>query len=185
MTAHEPIDLELDEIFGAITLCLERRLNLPGLILLYSGLDIAGWLFAQPGQGTRDSFTAFVERYVLPDSGLLCAAIDLYAARCALLHTYTAQSGLSAAGKARTIGYAWGNAKNGDLQTSFERTGRSDIVAVRISDLFEAFRRGAQRFADEIANDPARRASIQEKRRKSYSGLSKELIEAFLQASGT
>ena len=37
------------------------------------------------------------------------SGLDLYAARCGVLHTYTMDSRLSTEGKAKRILYAWGN----------------------------------------------------------------------------
>src|SRR5262245_17794796 len=86
----------LEELLPAIDLCLEGKRFIAALLLLYSGVDSLGWLYAKdeserPGR----RFTKFVDRFLLPGSKLNCNSADLWAARCAVLHTMTADSDLS------------------------------------------------------------------------------------------
>lgn len=178
-----PFDLGFGKIFEAIELCFERRLELPALMLIYAAIDIAGWLSSGGQEDVRASFTAFVDRCMLPGSGLLASSLDLYAARCAVLHTYTSESDLSSQGKARVVGYAWGNASARDLQTSFDRIGRSDMVAVHINELFAALRRGVDQLAADIAKDPSRLNAVQDRRRKGYGDLPRSVLQSFLDAT--
>jgi hypothetical protein len=73
------------------------------LIVLYAGIDSLAWLSADEEIVTGKSFIAWTERYMLPGRFLRGIGTDLYAARCALLHTRTAQSRLSRSGSARQI----------------------------------------------------------------------------------
>jgi len=84
-------------LLKAIDTCLKNELQLPGLILLYTGIDSMAWLNRPKLQPDvrRNDFIYWVNRYLLPDSGLACEALDLYAARCALVHSYTSESSLT------------------------------------------------------------------------------------------
>jgi hypothetical protein len=94
--------------------CAQKRLQLPALIVLYSAIDITAWLAnddTSAGVGKR--YMAWVDQYLLKAKPMSCTSADLYAARCGVLHTLTAESDMNAKGKARQIAYAWGN-KNAD-----------------------------------------------------------------------
>ena len=86
--------LELD---SAIDLCLSKSLSMPALMLLYTGIDIAGWVEAtieETGIKGREAFVAWVDKYMKPRTTLGCSALDLYAARCGVLHTMAPDSDL-------------------------------------------------------------------------------------------
>src|SRR5437764_14091045 len=94
--------IDLRDLIRAVRLCLAQHLPLPALMLLYAGIDTAGWLAADdPKAPVGQRFTEWVDRYLLPRTTLKVTALELYAARCAVLHTMTARSDLSDAGKAR------------------------------------------------------------------------------------
>src|SRR4051812_8319969 len=115
-----------DQLVFGIHHCLRLKLILPALILLYTGFDVMGSVESQPGEGTRASFTRWVEKYVLVQGTLPCTALDLYAARCGVLHTFTAEADLVANQKARRIIYAWGTGNQDDLQTAVQDLGKTD-----------------------------------------------------------
>src|SRR2546430_3498723 len=103
-------------LLGAgIEACLQNSLSAPALILLYSGIDTAGWLDSDQQYATRSSFISWVDKYLLRAKKLACTALDLYAARCGLVHIFTPDSHLSARGDARRICYAWGRGRAEDL----------------------------------------------------------------------
>jgi len=84
--------------FLAIDLCLTNNLLMPALVLIYSGIDTFAALNrkATKDKVTRDDFIEWCNLYFLPsNNNLKCNGRDLYAARCAVLHTYTAVSDLS------------------------------------------------------------------------------------------
>lgn len=158
--------------FKGIALLEQAQLIQPCLVLLFSTIDAAAALDV-PGDGdvTRAAFVSWVERYVLPGSGLRCTALELYAARCGLLHSLTAFSKLSREGKARTISYAWGAASVDDLHITVRVLGRVDIVGVHVTKLQEALRVGFQSFLLDIASDASRLAAVRKRAAKLFSHL--------------
>ena len=86
----------------AIHLCLDNHLRMPALILIYSGIDIMAALSrpAAAEKVVRADYIAWAERYMRCQERLGVSGIELYAARCGVVHTATADSQLSNEGKA-------------------------------------------------------------------------------------
>jgi len=157
-------------LLKAIDTCLKNELQLPGLILLYTGIDSMAWLNRPKLQPDvrRNDFIYWVNRYLLPDSGLACEALDLYAARCALVHSYTSESSLTRQGKAKEIAYPWGKGGAKKLQKAMNSVDKNRAIAVHIEDLFHAFQNGIERFKEALSNDPIRAQLVFERIAKKY-----------------
>lgn len=95
----------------AIGTCLSADLPEAALALIYSGIDTLGLLAAPPTvqDANGDTFKQWCVKYILPRvqpvEGGPINAIDLWAARCGVLHTSTPLSALERAGKAHQIWY--------------------------------------------------------------------------------
>src|SRR5271155_2141189 len=121
--------------------CIKHKLHLPALVLIYSGIDTAGWLDSPERDATKGSFMNWVNNYLLKAKALRCTAIDLYAARCGLLHTFSPDSRLSFEGKARRICYTWGSASVQDMHRTIDLTNSAtEFVAVHVDELYEGWR---------------------------------------------
>lgn len=146
------------ECFGAISLVLENRLIQPALVLLYSTMDAAASLErARSGEDVSSTdFRKWTTRYVLRDRRLQCTALELYGARCGVLHSFSAHSRLSRGGKCRTLGYAWGEAKVEDLRAFLETERTSNVVGVQVEHLAEALEAGFYLFVKEVRKDKRR-----------------------------
>lgn len=155
---------------NAIELCLKKVLLLPGLILIYSGIDIMAWLYRPENQPDvqRQDFIEWTEEFLLPGSGLSCDAIDLYSARCSLVHSNIPKSKLTREGRAKQLGYAYGPAKVSDLQKIIDDSGKSSTdVAVHIDSLFEAFTKAIGNYMNFLSENPEK-ADIVLTHAKSY-----------------
>jgi hypothetical protein len=162
---------------SGIDACIEKKLNCPALILIYSGIDTVGWLDSSEYCATRTSFMKRVDAYLLKAKPLQCTSLDLYAARCGLLHTSTPDSKLSYVGKARRICYAWGIASVKDLQRTIHLTNKTDeYVAVHVNDLYEAWRLGVLQFTEELEKDPDRKSRVYKKAGKFFSELGLDTV---------
>jgi hypothetical protein len=90
----------------AIRVCLESRLPEAAITLLYAGIDTLGLLDAPAGQldTDRKSFCNWCDRYIVPSlfttDGEQVRALDLYAARCCILHVSSPISKLTRDGNA-------------------------------------------------------------------------------------
>ena len=78
----------LKTLFLAIETCIQDKRILPALMLIYSGVDILASL--EQGKSTRSSFIKWVDEYLLKAHSFPCTSLELYAARCGILHTLTA-----------------------------------------------------------------------------------------------
>jgi len=174
----------LMRLVAAIHLCAGHQLVTPTLILLYCGIDIAGWLATR--QETTPVARRFIEwtsKYLLPGSPLKCRAVELYGARCGLVHTLTADSDLSAGGKARKIIYASGVSKVDTLQelTAFSKLEHT-YVAVQLEDLIGAFAKGLEKFLGELEHNPKRAERAFVRAELLFTDMSNDYAEGCLQA---
>ena len=169
------------QLGAGVEACLEKRLIASGLVLLYSAIDIASWVASDnPNASVRDYFTAWVDGYMLPGKPLRCTALELYSARCGLVHTLTPDSRLTQRG-VRRIAYAWGIGTSSDLHKLIAMSGSSDkFVAVHVEELYEAWRFGLLAFTTELQKDPQKAAAVYERANKFFANLATEPFEDLL-----
>jgi hypothetical protein len=148
------------ELIESIQDCLDKQRILPCLMLLYVGIDVMASLETS-GKATRKGFIKWVGTYLLKEAALECNAMDLYGARCGIVHTLTAHSDLSRLGKARVVAYAWGNADAQMLRSATKLMKRNDVVHVHVTELVVAFRNGIAAYLDEVGSDSARQQAFE------------------------
>ncbi|MEO2090129.1 MAG: hypothetical protein ABGY75_11610 [Gemmataceae bacterium] len=86
-----------------------------------------------------------------------------------MLHTLTPESKLSAQGKAKQLGYAWGNKDPEEKNLQAAEVGVEDRYAfLHIGELFEGWQRGVKLLEQEMDCDPARLAGISAKAPKFF-----------------
>jgi len=136
------------ELITAIRLLVDSHHAAPALILAYSTMDAMAWLNrpASHDDVTRSDFVDWVDKYLLPGSCLPCTSMDLYSARCALLHSYAAESRLTREGQAREVFYAWGSARAPDLQETIANEGSRNAVALQVEELVKSLSDAVERF---------------------------------------
>ena len=126
------------------------------LVIIYSTIDTCGLLDAPVTQteATGESFQNWVKKYVLTDPALEFNEVDLWGARCAVLHTFTSQSRLSNAGKARQLLYYTGDKSAQHIQNLIAFTKNHENGAhlpVHYGDLAEAVFAGMKSFIPDLA----------------------------------
>ena len=134
---------------------------MPALILIYSGIDIFASL-GRPEQkkaADRNDYIDWCNRY-LPLATLGCDAIDLYAARCGVVHAYGMGSSLSEAGKAVEIIYSWGTANPEDLRRILAQLKVPEKRVLHIETLATAFSNGLAVFLKELESDAEKRKMV-------------------------
>jgi len=156
----QPFFQNMAQLLSAIEDCLEKRRLLPCLTLLYSGIDVVASLERRSDEGTKAAFVRWVTEFLLKSYPLSCTALELYAARCGVVHAFSPESDLSQRGVTRRLIYAWGNAKKSDLAEAAQRLNRTD-VAVQVEELIEGFRRGLVSYREEVVRDPERRRRVE------------------------
>lgn len=81
--------------------CVGKGRVLSCLTLLYSAIDILLTIEKRANKGTRHSFVRWVDSYMLPNDAFQFSALDLYAARCGIIHLFSGDSDLSRKGQAK------------------------------------------------------------------------------------
>lgn len=170
----------LAPLVDAVQLCLEEQFMMPAVILIYSGIDIVGGLAREGShRDTKADFTGWVDLYMLPDPNLGVTSIDLYGARCGLLHNLSPSSGLSERGEAKEVMYAWGNRSANELQTLID-CHSPGWIALHIDALFGAFRRGMDQFFIEVEGDTSRQTLLASRAQLVFEPVSESLMHQIL-----
>jgi hypothetical protein len=141
----------LDAVDAMSTLVKDGKW-LQALIVLYSAIDTLAWSTLPDGDVSGPDFCKWVTIYMDPSKRLGCTAEDLYAARCGLLHSSSAQSRMSRQGKAAELWYATCAARVPSLQQFALHKG-STAKIVGIVPLVEAFAEGTEQFMEALAAD--------------------------------
>jgi hypothetical protein len=146
-------------------------IDLCGLIILYSTIDSLAWLCRPEHQlkVERRDFLAWANRYLIQvkehvdrmchvrDRHLMkvpylrCSALDLYAARCGLIHSYTAESELAARGEAKRVFYTQGDPSRALAEVNEQE--RANVTFLNTAELFAVFRQGVQFFKTDLCSD--------------------------------
>ena len=149
----ESLRSKLHGLLDSIDLLLSRDFHGPSLILVYSTIDILAWLDRSETHEdvTKSDFLSWVDRYLLPILNTIMSSVDMYSARCSLLHSYSPESKLSREGEARELFYSWGTGKSKDLQEIIDTTDR-EAVAIHIERLVDALRSRTLRFLEDVAH---------------------------------
>lgn len=168
----KPFERDLVDTLLAIEKCIEERRHMPTKILIYSLMDSMAWACSPKiERATRKNFETWVQRWMMPRFAMLTIQVrpvDLYAARCAVLHSMTPNSELSRGGNARTIAYAWGRGKVEDLRHALAGTGVSDVVALHYDDLLDVLRNAIADCLSEADTDADLRQLLQSAAEQHY-----------------
>ncbi len=169
-TADEALyNVLLNGIIKDINDAWERKCYRAALILVYCGIDAMAHLTMPAGKDkvTRSDFVGWVDNYMrFRDANkqptLALQGLELYAARCAIVHTYSSEADLHKDGKVkRQIGY-------GDefLPEIAEKSGVDNLVMVSIRGLVDAFSRGVVATLQALKGDADRRKLFGERLEK-------------------
>lgn len=144
MTSDQMIERFAVDTVSAIGLLYANNLYGHVLIVVFSSIDTMGLLDAPPHQvsATGASFKAWVRSYLTPDPRVEFTDVDLWGARCAVLHTFTTESDLSKAGSAKELQYYGGDKATRDAQkfdTLMRTIHGGSHLPVHLDDLIEAF----------------------------------------------
>ena len=181
--ALEALDAQIGELLAGAERCLSDKQTLAALVLIYASIDIMGSLERAEGEGTRKSFIRWADAYLLPRDSLPCTSLELYAARCGVLHTLTADADLTREGKARRILYSWGTAQADELREVSRRL-KKDVVSIHIGDLRQAVVDGVAAYRRDLEHDSARRAAVERQVAQWFTFLPVEVARAFLERTG-
>jgi hypothetical protein len=179
--ALEALRTNVYALLNAIDRCSDVKHPLPALVLIYSGVDVLASLERIPPEGTRASFTRWTDKHLLSSGKLTCTSLELYAARCGVLHSFSADSDLYRDGKVRRLMYAWGTSKKGELDELARRQGRTDVVGIHLDDLRNEFRRALGEYFLQVGDDEARTLLVLQNAGSWLMNVDGELVRNYLQ----
>jgi hypothetical protein len=148
---HAAIDRFTFETVDAVSLLIEG--NLQALVVMYSAIDTLAWSMRAEGDVTRQDFISWVEAY-FDLKTLGCEAADLYAARCGLVHSASAESNLSRKGDATPVYYATDPASAAHLHDWVDELGTNAKV-VGVTALLASLITASEKFSDALDADPS------------------------------
>jgi len=154
------------EIKRGIKIALENRCYGSAIILIYAGIDVMVNLGLPEAQeeATDLNFIKWVEKYIKLESKEKIIGEELYAARCAVLHTYSPESRRTKKGSARIIVYMWG----GHPPVRYDASINKRIVVVSITALAESFFKAIDKFIIDLFADAKIRLVAEERLRKLF-----------------
>lgn len=163
---------KLKQLSRSIELCLTEDLWEPALILIYSGIDAMSWLNrpADKPENTSIDFVRWVNEFILPESGLTCTAEEVYAARCGLVHSHTAESRWQKDEDRQIRKLFYFRAKDGVTPGLLQLRMNEKYLplSLNIDHLFWAFHKGIGKFADSLDRDETRARLVGERIQQSY-----------------
>ncbi|MBV9675892.1 MAG: hypothetical protein JO185_06130 [Acidobacteriaceae bacterium] len=135
-----------------ISIVLQEHCYSAALVLTYSGMDTMAFL-GMPSEKTyvmRSDFIAWTEHYVRSPFREEVSALDLYGARCSVLHGGAA-SRLSQSSECKTL-------RHSELQ--FEEPLSPKVVIAPVGELVRAFFAGIDQFLLDVSQDEKRAKSV-------------------------
>ena len=162
-------DLSRDPIVNTVNNGIRRGIQVAidndcygsAVILIYAGIDVMAFLGMPEEQEevTRGDFIAWANRYIKFPCREQLSGKDLYGARCAMLHNYSAHSRMTRNGECRTIGYM----DKSVPEVRYNPEVLKKVVLVSAPALAEAFFRGIEKFLVDLLSDQ-KRAKVTELR---------------------
>lgn len=153
------------ERLRSIGTCLSTGHPEAALTLVYSGIDVMGWLAAPANKeyASEATFVDWCNKYVVDriqsvGDDLIISGSDLWSARCGFLHTSTPVSRRSSVGQAHEIWYRF-RGKDG-TQDGVNLVANTPIpsLGLDIENLALAFREGGIAFIEDLNGHPEARS---------------------------
>lgn len=172
MVDRDPFHKNLGDMLVAAARCVQLHQHVPALVLMYTLIDSLAWAsIGETEKSVRKRFEAWVDTWLLPELRQFSASVtssDIYAARCAVLHTLTGSSDMSDTGRARRIMYAWGTGRVEVLEAALQETDDQSHVALHYDDLQASLFKAVDRFLDAANADVELEAALDRAAAKHY-----------------
>lgn len=156
-----------NSIRKGINVALDNECYASAVILILSAVDAMAYLAMPESQQdvTKSDFVRWAEEYVRFPGRNQLSGLDLYGARCAMLHSFGTQSKMSREGQCRVI--LWMD--NAVPPIIFRPDLAPDHVMVSILALKDALFAGMDRFLINLYRDPnSKEAKLADKRFESF-----------------
>jgi len=150
------MDNNYEEMFEAIDACYYKALIMPCLTLIYTVIDSISWLaYGGEDAKSKQRFIKWSEKYLLPQMKNECSAIDLYSARCSILHGLSWESDLSKTHKAKSIVYSLGRDTENSSELDKEIFSQDFVASIHIDSFIGALKKAVNEFFSDAESDQA------------------------------
>ncbi len=165
-----------EDMFDAAYVCRQRGLNIPMLALPYTTLDALAWsVYAslQKKYDVRGNFVKTCDSFLFPNPKITCTSLELYAARCGILHNLGWESDISRNKQARVVIYSFGSdvSKFAQEAPNVIPTALGKFVHLHADDLYLAIALTWWRIMDATRSDPKLAARLIASTDKQYRSL--------------
>lgn len=163
--ASEHLEKIVNEgILRGISVAFDNKCYGSAVVLIYAGIDAMAFLSMPDNQEdvTRNDFVNWVDANLEFNSENQVSGLELYGARCGMVHNYGVFSKLSREEKVRVIGYV--DESQDDI--IIDQTGESSLVLISIRGFSYAFSKAIEKFVESVWNDEERMKTINERLRK-------------------
>jgi hypothetical protein len=150
------------DIKDPIRVILKNKSYRSAVMLILTGIDTMAHLSMPAGKKDQDchDFIEWADRYILFDGKEKPTGLELYIARCVILHSYSDYSSIMSMGDCRKIEYT--DQSNPDA-TGYNPEESDKTVKVSVHALSDAFFKGLDRFFDYLFSNKEK-ALLVEKR---------------------
>jgi len=108
------------------------------------------------------------DKYIDPENTFNCTSLDLYGARCGLLHRLNADSRISERGKAKLIGY-YTKSEDNKMGEAIQKHNKADKYAsIQVEKFAQVYREGILHFCADLRDDPVTHSLVKEKAKRSF-----------------
>ena len=159
-TPQQILAARVNEFAICIKMLLDAKHTLPGLVLLYSAIDVFASLLRPETEPDTSGvhFKKWADDYLIGPSQLKIGSEDLWGARCGLLHTHSPSSRVSRQGQANELHYYRAHAPTSAMQRALDSALKSvrasGKLPVDVDFLYAAFENAVSRFLVDIERDP-------------------------------
>jgi hypothetical protein len=175
--ARDTISTWLERRVAAVRTCLDSSFPEEALVLLYSAIATLAFLGSAQGKEYSDkrSFIDWCNEYIVASFGSHTGGprgIDLYGARCGVLHLSSAMSSLGQRGKAREIWYQFRGQRGLNLETNTPK----QAMGLDVEALVAAFEIGSRAFLEDLRRDGARYALAMQRAQRFFTWAASLLL---------
>ncbi|MGL0785735.1 hypothetical protein [Xanthomonas translucens] len=176
------LDNDYQEMFEAIDACYSKALQIPCLVLIYTTIDSLGWLaYGDMEKSAKNRFVHWAATYLMPSLSSEFSALDLYAARCSILHGLSWESNLSQTRQTKHLIYAMG--KNTDTAPELSKAFFSDrtVACLHVEKFISSLRTSFSDFYEQVKGDPIMTARLRRAQGKIFGKIPIDLYEKTMQ----
>lgn len=145
-----------------IVLCMKHNNVVSALALAYAAIDSAASLTAPASATVRQRYVDWLDKFMMPDNTVGCSSLEIYSARCGVLHTQTAESDLTRQQGVRKVYYYV------ETVPSIPPHDKTKEVFVCVNVLLHELAEALDTFRSTTAKDPNLRKRASERLRKMF-----------------